>query len=70
MTLINRLIKEAREGAAVLEVPENHVRSVAEHMRQSIMIPSQPTFEECEAGLRSGEAKLMGVPMKVVPKRT
>ncbi len=65
MTLINRLIAQAKAGATVLEIPENHVRSVAEHMRLTGPWYPRPTHEECEAAIRAGTVTLRGVRMEV-----
>lgn len=64
MTLINRLISQAKRGALSLEVPENYVRSVAEHIRQTVY--PRVSHEEAEALLRSGGVRMAGVPMKVI----
>jgi len=70
VTLINQLIRQAREGATVLDVPENYVGSVAEHIRQTNYYASvHLTAADCAAKLRAGDVKLCGVPLRVVPKR-
>lgn len=63
MTLINRLIKEAREGATRLTIRDKDVSSVAEHCR---MLAINPVHKETvEAGIRRGDLRLHGVPVEV-----
>ena len=68
MTLINRLIKMAKQGASELEVPENHLRTVAEHMRATTWATWRMDVEDCCWLIREGGVRMAGVPLKVVPK--
>lgn len=76
MTFINQLLCDARNGERSgsrpthLEVPENHVGPVAEHIRRHLWVHGELTKAECEVELRKGAVKLMGIPLRVVPKRT
>jgi hypothetical protein len=63
MTLINRLISEAKAGAKTLTINDKDVSSIAEHFR---MLAIQPVRKEtCERMLRDGLVKIYGVPVSV-----
>ena len=68
VALINRLIKEAKAGASELPVPENHLRTVAEHMRQTAWYAQRLSIDDCCFLIREGGVLMAGVPLKVVPK--
>ena len=63
MTLINRLIREAKDGAAKLTIKDKDVSSVAEHFRALAISPVRK--ETVERGIRDGLLKLYGVPVEV-----
>lgn len=62
MTLINRLIKQAKSGAQEVCVPENKVRKVSAHIAQHLDIDQAVAAEM----LRNGEVKLLGAKMRVI----
>jgi hypothetical protein len=64
MSLINRLIHEAKLGATVLNIKPNEVRKVAEHCR-ACMLDAAPV-ETIEGIIRRGQLKLCDVPVKVL----
>lgn len=68
MTIINKLIAAAKDGAEVLELPENHIGQVKEHIFQTCGRVNGITREKVEAELRAGRVKILGVPIRVVPK--
>ncbi len=68
MTLINRLIKEAKEGATKLTIRDKDVSKVAEHFRMLSMRPVDKGV--VEAGIRRGDLRLHGVPVEVCDGRT
>lgn len=75
MTVINRLIKEAKSGATELLLPENHIGSMAQHMVshgwEGVPFPETESMRDCaERWLRMGVIQLLGVPVRVIPKRT
>jgi len=64
MSLINRLIYEAKNGATVLNIKPNEVRKVAEHCRGCMM--NQIPVEHIEGSIRRGSVKLLDVPIRVL----
>lgn len=66
MALVNRLIREARNGATVLEINPNQVGTIVEHCLACS--PGRPTLkrrEEVMDAIRAGELLLLGVPVRV-----
>lgn len=66
MTLINRLIREARDGATVLDIRLRDVGPVAEHMR--VIRYKMPNVELCRDAILAGEVLFWGVPLRVLGK--
>lgn len=71
MTIINRMIRAAKDGAKELTLPENHVGSVAQHIcdQADFRPPLSLNREEAESMLRRGIVKMYGIPVRVVPKQ-
>lgn len=67
MTIINRLIKEAKSDPRPerLVLPSNHVRTVAEHARSLMFWKEDISCDDIEAMIRRGEMKLLGIPVVV-----
>lgn len=64
MSLINRLIHEAKLGATVLNIKPNEVRKVAEHCRGCTA--HRVPVEEIEGHIKRGQVKLLNVPLRVL----
>ena len=64
MSLINRLIHDAKLGATVLNIKPNELRRVAEHCR-ACMMDAGPV-EQIERAIKRGQVRMAGVPLKVL----
>lgn len=64
MTLVNRLIRQAKDGAEVLVVRDDQVRTIAAHAH-ALMACNRPTIEDIEAEIREGRALMCGIPLCV-----
>lgn len=70
MTLLERLTKQARSGASIIQIANEDVRSLAEVLQPYITHPAPVTVEQCEAGLRRGQFIFLDVPIRVVSQPT
>ena len=66
MTLVNRLIKEAKARPDHLEIMPNHVRTIAAHAHSLMMTTNRPTIEFLEDQIRAGKMTMCGIPLRVV----
>ena len=71
MTLVNRLIREARAGARILKIRPQDVGPIAEHIRATVWLrPGQDSAELATAEIRqwvwAGSVKMLGVPIEVI----
>jgi len=65
MTAINRMLKEAKQGASeIVVLPGKQLRQVAHHARNSIDLWQKPV-DEIEALIRTGKVTMRGVPLRV-----
>jgi hypothetical protein len=70
MTLINRLIREAKSDPPprYLVIPRHRVRQVAEHAR--MLMQHEPlSCDGIEKMIIAGEMKMMGIPVRVAGGR-
>lgn len=65
MTLVNRLIKEARSKPEYLDIQPNHVRTLAAHSHSLMMTTDRPTIEEIEDMILAGKMCMCGIPVRV-----
>jgi len=65
MTLINRLIKEAKANPDFLEINAGQVRTVASHAHSLMMTTDKLTIEQLEEMIRSGKFWMSGIPLRV-----
>ena len=73
MTIVNRLIAEAKHGAAQLTINARQVRPLAEHMHACFsayesagLTDRTPTVDHIADEIRAGRAKVLDVPVNVV----
>lgn len=64
MTLVNKLIKEARSDPEFLRINQGQVRKIAAHMH-SILYRRDVPIEELERSIRDGKVKMAGIPLRV-----
>lgn len=63
MSLVNDLIRRAREQPGELLINDNQVGTLADHCRSCMMDPwSNPDLEE---KIRAGQLAFMGIPVRV-----
>jgi kynurenine formamidase len=65
MTLVNRLIKEARDNPECLRINAGQVREIAAHAHSLMMTTNRPTIEEIEDQIRAGKMQMCGIPVRV-----
>lgn len=65
MTLVNRLIKEAKSKPDHLTIKPNQVRQIAAHCHSLRMTSVGPTIEELEQMICDGRFRMCGIPVKV-----
>lgn len=65
MTALNRAIKEVKDGAEVVFIKPNDVRTIAEHCRMTMDYPSETTVDDLAEKIRQGALRLMGVPVRL-----
>lgn len=66
MTTVNRMIRDAKNGASVVFIRENEVRGLAEYVRVTISYPStHSNIDSIAEGIRNGDLSIMGVPVKI-----
>jgi hypothetical protein len=71
VTIINQMIRQAKDGAKELLLPDNHIGTVAQHMCDTMNfgVPLRLQRDEAEKMLRRGTVKMYGVKVRVVPKQ-
>lgn len=65
MTLINRLIREARDGATVLDIRPQDVGPIADHIRLLSYRPAEDMVA-IRAAILDGRTRLRGVTLRVL----
>lgn len=65
MTLVNRLIKEAKQKPDHLTINRGQVRRIAAHAHSLMMISDRPSIEFLEEQILAGQMRMCGVPIKV-----
>lgn len=65
MTLVNRLIKEARSNPEYLKINNGQVRQIAAHCHSLMMTTNRPSVEEIEERIRAGKMYMCNLPVKV-----
>lgn len=66
MSLVNRLIKEAKAHPSHLTIQPNHVRTLAAHAHSLIMRTDKPTIEELEVMIFKGDMRMRNIPVQVM----
>ena len=65
MTLVNKLIKEARSDPEFLTINSGQVRQIAAHAHSLMMTSKRPTIEEIEGLIRAGKMRMCNIPVRV-----
>ncbi len=66
MTLVNRLIKEARGSPDYLDINLGQVRQIAAHAHSLMMTTKRPSIEELEEQIKAGKMRMCGIPVRVL----
>ena len=65
MTLVNRLIKEARSNPDHLTINAGQVRQIAAHAHSLMQTINKPKIEEIETMIRDGKFWMCRIPVRV-----
>lgn len=66
MTLINRLVWQARHGATDLVITERDVSKVAQHIMTTMHLPPTVTKAEVVQFIHENKVVMCGVPVRVL----
>jgi len=66
MSLVNRLIWQARYGATDLVITERNVSRIAQHIMTTMHMPATVTKAEVEQFIHEGKVTMCGVPLRVL----